>query len=267
MFYPLGDSALTVKLGQEINLSTHYRVKLLFEALQANPLLGMIELVPSYTTLTVYYDPLALTDRTDRAHSANRAHGASRAHSANRAQSVYGDVCAMLRQRMKALGLIDVDGDVSENTAVDLEQMEQNEKVIDIPICYAATYAPDLAFVAAHNGLEEAEVCRIHASAQYVVSMLGFLPGFPYLGGMSTRIATPRKTTPTAIAPGSVGIAGAQTGIYPISSPGGWQIIGRTPLKLFDPTRAEPFLLQFGDRVRFYPISKERYENWEAGVR
>lgn len=254
MFYPLSDSAVTVKLGQHIDLTTHMRVKQLFEELTDHPMHGVVELVPSYTTLTVYYDPLQLTTY---------------------AQSPYEYVCAMLRGRLNALGLINASADVeqvyeNDDKYDDHDQYDGDDQydgqVIDIPVCYDADYAPDLAFVAAHNGLGEDEVCHIHSNAQYVVSMLGFMPGFPYLGGMSPRIAAPRKATPTTIVPGSVGIAGKQTGIYPVQSPGGWQIIGRTPLKLFDPMRDEPCLLKFGDRIRFYPISKQTFENWEEGV-
>lgn len=125
---------------------------------------------------------------------------------------------------------------------------------VEVPVVYGGEAGPDLAFVASHCGLSEAEVVRIHSSRDYPVYMMGFTPGFPYLGGMDPAIAAPRLSTPRKRVPGgSVGIAGEQTGIYPLDSPGGWQIIGRTQMALFDPDREPPFLLAPGDLVRFVP--------------
>lgn len=133
--------------------------------------------------------------------------------------------------------------------------------VIEIPVCYGGTHGVDLNDVSRHSGLSPDEVIRIHSSGEYRVHMVGFMPGFPYLGGMSERIATPRRETPrTSIPPGSVGIGGRQTGIYPLETPGGWQLIGRTPCKLFDPQRVPPTLLVAGDRVCFRPIAVEEFE-------
>jgi inhibitor of KinA len=127
-------------------------------------------------------------------------------------------------------------------------------RLVEIPVIYDG---PDLDFVAAHARLSAEEVVRVHSAPEYLVHMLGFTPGFPYLGGMDERIAAPRLDKPRLRIPaGSVGIAGAQTGVYPIESPGGWRLIGRTSLKLFDPTREPPFLLDAGDRVRFVPVGE-----------
>jgi len=134
-------------------------------------------------------------------------------------------------------------------------------RLVEVPTLYGGEYGPDIAFVACHNGMSVAEVIRIHSGVDYPVYMLGFTPGFPYLGGVAAAIAAPRLETPRPRVPaGSVGIAGQQTGIYPIESPGGWRIIGRTPLALFDPHRDPPALLAAGDRVRFLPISEAEYE-------
>ena len=123
---------------------------------------------------------------------------------------------------------------------------------IEIPVAYGGEHGPDLADVAAHTGLSAAEVVRRHAAAEYVVYLLGFLPGFAFLGGLPTALATPRRAVPrTAVPAGSVGIGGEQTGIYPLRSPGGWHLIGRTEVALFDPLAASPTLLRPGDRVRF----------------
>ncbi len=136
-----------------------------------------------------------------------------------------------------------------------------------IPVYYGDAYGPDLENVMSVNGLTGAEVIDIHTSADYRIYMLGFTPGFPYLGGMDERIATPRLKQPrTKISAGSVGIAGSQTGIYPIDSPGGWQIIGRTPLKLFDMTSKSPFLLEAGNYIRFKTVDLQTYEDIEKAV-
>ncbi|MGJ7483682.1 5-oxoprolinase subunit PxpB [Variovorax sp. LT2P21] len=125
-------------------------------------------------------------------------------------------------------------------------------RTIEIPVAYGGEHGPDLADVAAHTGFTPAEVVRRHAAGEYVVYLLGFLPGFAFMGGLAPELATPRRAEPRVAVPArSVGIGGAQTGVYPLVSPGGWQLIGRTPLEMFDPAAAEPTLLRPGDRVRF----------------
>ena len=136
----------------------------------------------------------------------------------------------------------------------------QNREVVRIPVCYGGPYGEDLGEVARINGLTPEEVIEIHSSVDYLIYMLGFTPGFPYLGGMSERIEAPRLEIPRERIPaGSVGIAGKQTGIYPLESPGGWRIIGRTPLVLFDPHRQPSILLKAGQFIRFVPINGEEY--------
>ena len=138
-------------------------------------------------------------------------------------------------------------------------------KTVTIPVCYGGTYGPDMDIVCRQSGLNEQKVVQRHATAIYQCSMLGFLPGFPYLMGLDPQLATPRLATPRAVVPaGSVGIAGVQTGVYPVSSPGGWNIIGRTPLTLFDPSREQPSLVQAGDVVRFSPISLQEFEEKQS---
>ena len=139
--------------------------------------------------------------------------------------------------------------------------------VIEIPVLYGGEMGPDLANVAEHNGLTEEEVVKIHSSEEYLIYMLGFIAGFPYLGGMDKRIATPRLKSPRVkIEGGSVGIAGEQTGIYPVASPGGWQLIGRTPLKLYDSEREKPVLLESGQYIKFRPVTEEEYKAIEKQV-
>ena len=134
----------------------------------------------------------------------------------------------------------------------------QAGKIVEIPVCYGGAYGEDLPFVAKHAGLSEKEVVALHSAAPYRIYMLGFLPGFPYLGGLDERLHTPRLSTPrTKIPAGSVGIGGKQTGIYPMESPGGWQLIGRTPLTLFAP--GEPLPYAAGDCIRFVPIDETEF--------
>jgi inhibitor of KinA len=134
-------------------------------------------------------------------------------------------------------------------------------RVVEIPVCYGGEFGPDIRVVAEHSGLPVEEVIALHTGMDYPIYMVGFTPGFCYLGGLDRRIHSPRRKTPRTLLPGgSVGIAEAQTGMYPVDSPGGWQIIGRTPLRLFAPERENPFLYEAGDRIRFVPVSKEAYE-------
>ena len=141
------------------------------------------------------------------------------------------------------------------------EEAREPGRTVEIPVMYGGGAGPDLGDVAAFAGLAEPQVVELHASGDYTVFMLGFMPGFPYLGGLPARIATPRLRTPRILVPaGSVGIAGAQTGIYPAESPGGWRLIGRTPVALFDPRKSPPTLLEAGDRVRFVPVTPADYE-------
>ncbi len=220
-----GDAALVVEFGDRVDPALNREVRALWRAAERAAIPGVLDLVPTYRSLLVSYDPLT-TDPDE------------------------------LRER-----LLEID---AEKGSLD----PAASRLVRVPTAYGGEFGPDLPFVARHNGLTEAEVIEIHSGTDYLVYMLGFSPGFPYLGGMSPRIATPRLTTPRlAIPAGSVGIAQQQTGIYPVESPGGWQLIGRTPLRLFDSGRQPPALLEAGDSVRFVPISPEEYFEIERGVR
>lgn len=240
LIYPLGDSAMIVKLGDHVDMRTHQRVIQYAEALTTDPFPGMIEVVPAYTTVTIYYDPWVVCK-------------------GNIVLSPFKEVKRMMDTLLQNLK-------PSEHVS---------STTIQIPVCYEGDLGPDLDFVAQHNGLSNEEVIRIHTAAKYPVYMIGFAPGFPYLGGMSNRIAAPRKLKPRASVPaGSVGIAGMQTGIYSIETPGGWQLIGRTPVQLFNIRSASqyseesqsqnPSLLQAGDTVIFYSISRDEYDAWDV---
>ncbi|WP_286859789.1 MULTISPECIES: 5-oxoprolinase subunit PxpB [Sphingobacterium] len=213
-YYPMGDQAIVLSFGDTLSEALNTQVRKVVASLANWSQPGLIEFVPAYTTITIYYDPLTIT----------------------------------YRELLSALQMIVQD--IPEDT-------EYKGLKKEIPVYYNGA---DLAYVAQYNGLTEEEVIRIHSTPEYRVYMIGFVPGFPYMGGMDSRIATPRKEVPRLkIEAGAVGIAGEQTGVYPIETPGGWQIIGHTPKKLFDLTRESPSLLEVGDRVCFVPISYDEF--------
>ncbi len=157
----------------------------------------------------------------------------------------YSDICNIIEPTLEE-GMTDT--------------MNELATVVEVPTVYGGEFGPDLSFVATHNHLSEDEVVSIHSGTDYLVYMLGFIPGFTYLGGMDPRIATPRLSSPRTLIPaGSVGIAGEQTGTYPSDSPGGWQIIGRTPVTMYDMSKAQAALLNAGDYVRYVPIDESEF--------
>lgn len=216
---PLGDCALQITLGAQISEAVNAEVHALAWRIESAALPGLIDLVPAYASLTIHYDPLYWT-------------------------------FAALRRSLLAL--------LSAGSAD--QTPPQPTREIRIPVCYEADFGIDLAEVAAHAGLSAQAVIERHTAHVYRVYFLGFTPGFAYLGGLDPALAMARKRTPrTQVPAGSVGIAGAQTGLYSQTTPGGWQIIGRTPLTLFDPNRSPPCLLAPGDHVRFTAIDADRF--------
>ncbi len=140
-------------------------------------------------------------------------------------------------------------------------------RVVCIPVCYGKEYGPDLAEVAAYHNMTEEEIVRLHCGRDYLIYMLGFLPGFPYLGGMDEKLTTPRLDSPRVlIEPGSVGIGGGQTGIYPMASPGGWRLIGRTPVRLYDSNKEDSVPYEAGDYIRFVPVTQAQYREIEQEI-
>ena len=227
--YPLGDSALTIDFGNVINEKINEHVLNMFNAFQRKPLYGMIEAVPAYSSLTIYYDPLKLKKATTQNNT----------------------VFNWIKREVEKF----------------LEEVFWTErpelKLIRIPVCYDEEYGVDMENIAEVKKLSREEIIKLHCSQLYRIYMLGFLPGFSYMGILDERISMPRKHQPKIVAAGSVAIVGKQTGIYPLISPGGWNIIGRTPLKLFDLDRESPILLNAGDTVEFYPIEKNEFLNLE----
>lgn len=241
-FQPLGDQAIVVQFGTAMSLEAYQDVQRVSAMLDRQPLPGMIEYIPAYTTITIFYNPLELYEWYKRSSLAAEQKG--------HPDSLYDLYCRLIRERFTQAEL------ASEKTG----------RTVEIPVCYGGELGPDLGEVARQNQLTEQEVIDIHAGGDYLIYMIGFAPGFPYIGGMSERIATPRRKSPRLSIPtGSVGIAGNQTGVYPMETPGGWQIIGRTPLRLFRPEDNPPSLLKAGDRVRFFPISLEEFQAYEEG--
>jgi KipI family sensor histidine kinase inhibitor len=214
-----GDKGLVVEFGNEISEAVNKKVRNLYLAIKKSELDGIHEMIPTYRSLLIQYDPMKI--KIDH-------------------------LIAKLIEIENTLDCIDI----------------PKPRIIEIPTIYGEEFGEDLNFVSEHNGISVDEVVKIHSSVDYLIYMLGFTPGFPYLGGMSEKIETPRLKTPrTKIPAGSVGIAGKQTGIYPIESPGGWQLIGRTPIKLYNPKSQIPIILQAGDYIRFVPIDKEEYNS------
>jgi inhibitor of KinA len=226
---PLGDLALTITLGNAIDEATHRLVRAVTRAIMASDISGVTDIVPAFASVTVHYDPLQIR-RTG-------------------SESPYEQLVSALRQLLDDVRVEDL----------------PEPRLVEIPVCYGGSLGPDLTDLAEQHNLSTDEVVRLHSSAVYLVYMVGFMPGFAYLGGLPERIATPRRASPrTAVPAGSVGIGGQQSGVYPLESPGGWNLIGRTPLQIFDITRDEQTLLATGDRVRFVPITLRRFESWPA---
>ena len=213
-----GDSVLIVEFEERIDPVVNARAIAVSDAIQAAQLRGVRDVVPTYRSVAVYFDPLHVD--YDRLH-------------------------ALLEHEASQPG----------------PDAPAPRVPLRVPVCYGGDLGPDLAAVAAFATMSADEVVRLHAGGVYRVFMLGFVPGFAYMGIVDERIAAPRHSTPRLRVPiGSVGIAGVQTGIYSAETPGGWQLIGRTRVRPFDPSRAEPFLLKAGDAVQFYPIDRSEYD-------
>lgn len=219
--FPLGDHALTVSFGSEISLESNNLVLKLAQFFDQNQFPGLVEIVPAYTSLSIFYDILTVREN--------------------------------FPEFLTTFSAVKI---FIENALQNLSEIQEKEsRLIEIPMNFEKESAPDLEFVALTNNLTPKEVIEIFTAQTYRVYMLGFLPGFAYMGEVDDRINTPRKESPRLKVPkGSVGIAGKQTGIYSLASPGGWQIIGKTDIELFTPEAETPTFLQAGDFVKFYAV-------------
>lgn len=224
--YGLSEKSVTVTFGTTIDNDLLRLITDFNQLLLQNPFFGFITTVPAYTTLTVFFDPLSVM-----------------------LSDLPGEVCF---EKVSAY--------LNEIAQIKRGKSKLIADKLVIPVCYGDGFGQDLSIVARTNHLSKTEVIDIHTAGEYVVFMIGFVPGFAYMGGMDTRLSTPRKEVPNAKIPaGSVGIAGNQTGIYPMETPGGWQIIGKTPLKMFDVNRSQPSLLKGGDLVTFKAIGIDEF--------
>lgn len=227
--YPCGDHAITIELGDSIDPAINNRVISLFAHLRSLQEEGVKDIIPSYHTLTVVYDVLQLKRKYP-------------------VPSAYNQMRDWLQHAV-------------ENS----QQLQLSPRLQRIPVWYDTSYHADLGFIAEQHSISVQDVIDIHSSATYRVYLVGFLPGFAYMGSVDRKIATPRKTSPRTLVPaGSVGIAGEQTGIYPFDSPGGWQLVGRTPIRLFDTRNEQPCYLHTGDEVQFYPITSEEFKTMQT---
>jgi inhibitor of KinA len=229
--YSLSEKAITLQFGNTISAALLTQVTTVNLLVHQQPFPGFISTVPAYSTLTIYFDPL----------------------------QVFKSNLDGLRCFQKVENYI-------LSLSVPAHHTENySESLIKIPVCYGSEFGLDLNSLAALHNLSPEAVIKLHSEVTYTVYMIGFVPGFAYLGGLNQSLASPRKAVPRAAVPaGSVGIAGEQTGIYPLQTPGGWQIIGRTPLVMFDANRAQPSLLKAGDLVRFEPITTNQFEKYTA---
>jgi inhibitor of KinA len=214
-----------ITLGDAVDERIHRLVRAASNRIRNEPPPGFVDLVPAFVSIVVHYDPLAA--------------------------SIGGRTTPHERITGFLKDLLD---------GLDVEELGAPRRV-EIPVCYGGDLGPDLDDVARAHEMTPDEVVALHTAGDYLVYMIGFMPGFAYLGGLDERLATPRRDTPrTAVPAGTVGIGGRQTGVYPLVSPGGWNLIGRTPVKIFDIARDEPTLLATGDRVRFRPISRAEFD-------
>ena len=223
-FTPLGDRAATITFGDTIDEATHQRVRLAALRISRARPRGLIDIVPAFASIAVHYDPELVGSRQP-----------------------YDAIVATLTALVES----------GSHEAL------PPPRTIEIPVCYGGELGPDLDDVAHTHAMTTDDVVRAHTAGQYMVYMVGFMPGFAYLGGLAPELSTPRRSSPrTAVPEGAVGIGGQQTGVYPMVSPGGWNPIGRTPRKIFDASRDEPSIMAAGDRVRFRAMTRDEFDAW-----
>ncbi|HXB92096.1 MAG TPA: 5-oxoprolinase subunit PxpB [Puia sp.] len=245
--FPLGDSAVTIDLGNCIDDQYNTKALAIYDQLQTRRFPGLTDIIVSYSSVSLFYDPVAVCP--DRTACPSGAFGI--------VKRMLEEIWALVQSDPRFGGFAGPSGVPVVSVAA------PKGRFFRIPVCYGGEYGPDLEWVAREKGLDPGEVIRFHSEVEYRVFMIGFLPGFPYLGRTDARLQIGRKSQPVPVSAGGVGIAGFQTGVYTLSSPGGWQIIGRTPVRLFDAGTDPPVRLKAGDRVQFYPVGSEAYSAWK----
>ena len=241
---PLGDSALIVRVRERFDNApeeTLNEVLRVFHRLDKAAIPGVIELAPAYTTIAIFFDSVAV------------------ANAGAKPNEIFDWLAKRIRAALSSVAAV-YPSRRSGTKANDRRSAADHSRLIEIPVCYDREFALDVEEVARNAKISAGKVVDLHSAAEYRVNCIGFTPGFPFLSGMPKKLATPRRAIPRKEIPaGSVGIGGQQTGVYPLKSPGGWNIIGRTPLRLFDPKQDPPALLRAGDRVRFARSRREEF--------
>jgi inhibitor of KinA len=225
--FPLGDSAITFDLGNSFSVELNLRVRNMQIWLKQDLRESVKDVICGYSSVTLIYDPVLVKRNFFSA----------------------GTAFEVMRRKLILAWEATADWDLDRQT-----------ELIRIPVCYDVEFGQDLEFVAKTKNLSVPEIIRIHHEKIYYIYLIGFLPGFSYMAEVEEKLFMPRKMNPVMVAPGSVGISGRQTGIYPLQCPGGWQILGRTPLKLFDQYLTDPVKLRAGQQVQFYPISRDEFD-------
>jgi len=221
---PLGDSALVVSWSEDLDDAVLARVSSLADAMQRACLPGVLDIVPAFSSVTVHFD----------------------LHEAGPVAHLEEQVLALARRVEEAIVRV------------------PEPRLVEVPVCYGGEFGPDLEELARTARMSPSQAIALHVQGDYRVQAIGFMPGFGYLGGLSEKLHSPRRATPRPkVAAGSVGVGGAQCGVYPMTTPGGWNLIGRTPIRMFDPAREETSLLRVGDRVVFRPISEAEFVAWK----
>ena len=221
---PLGDKAVLAEFSEALDVAVNVHIQRLAKAIQLRRLPWVRDVVPALGSLAVHFD---------------------------RAKLPQGAVPLAIASAL-----------IAQCLARPLPDLDEHTRTIELPVCYEGEFAPDLAEVAERCSISEAEVARLHAGSSHRVLMVGFVPGHPYIGGLDPKLSVPRRGTPRPrVVTGSIAIANAQTVVYPFTTPGGWSIIGRTPVSIFDARRDPPSLMSPGDRVRFVPISRGEFDN------
>ena len=222
-FLLAGDRGLVVELGAAIDPEINRKVREISVSLEETPIVGVTEVIPTYRSVLICYDPVRINPERLRKE---------------------------ILDRERSLDKLEI----------------PPPETTEIPVAYGDEFGPDMEFVAQHNRLSPEEVIQIHSSGTYLIYMIGFTPGVPFLGGLSEKLFTPRLENPRQSVPaGSVAIANNQTGIYSLDSPGGWRLIGRTPIKVYDPTRSPPIILKAGNYLRFKRISRDEFQEIAGG--